>query len=166
MKKLFPLLMCLFLSVGAFSQTFEVPEDYKLVAKEDYAPYEKDIIAASKWLVATPLKEHEYKRKEVLRFVVSWVMGSPTVTCDITAIVMDFDKKNAGMLGIYMAGVSRYVLEHNYSKDSKANARAGLIDVLTVYKNNADVKKDKKMEKLIKAYDDGNIDDWMLENFK
>ena len=79
---------------------------------------------------------------------------------------MDFDKKNDGMLAMYMAASARYVLENNYSKDMRAKHRAALRDLIVVYKTGKGIKKDKKMEKLIKSEEEGKIDEWLAENLK
>lgn len=148
------------------AQAFEVPPNFQLSVKEDYARYEKDIIAAEKWLVATPINEATDKRKAAGAFVFQWVSGSPTVNCDVTAIVVDFEKKNPGMLIVYMAATARYVLENNYTKDREATHRAALARLIGFYKANQDLKKDKKMEKLTKADADGKMEEWLKENFK
>ena len=76
-----------------FSQNFEVPKNYHFQEKEDYTPYEKDIIAASKWLESNALDIHDKKWKEVGEFVVKWVNGSPAVNVMIGQTVINFDKK-------------------------------------------------------------------------
>ncbi len=63
---------------------------------------------------------------------------------------MDFDKKNAGMLALYMACSAKYVLENDYSKDMRAKHKAALRDMIRVYKTGKGIEKDKKMDKLIK----------------
>lgn len=67
---------------------------------------------------------------------------------------------------IYMAGSARYVLENNYSKDMRAKQKAALKDMITVYKSGKGIKKDKKMEKLAKAGEEGKLDDWINDNLK
>ena len=160
------LALLLFISSNLFAQSFEVPNGYELKVKEDYAKYEKDIVEAAKWLKETPLNAEPEKRKEVSAFVVSWVNGSPTVNVEITPSIFDFENKNSGMLVIYMASSAKYVLDNNYSKDMRAKHRAALQDMIAVYKSGNGIKKDKKMEKLIKAVDDGKIDEWMENNMK
>jgi hypothetical protein len=79
---------------------------------------------------------------------------------------MDFEKKNEGMLVLYMAGSARYVLENNYSKDMRSKHKAALRDMINVYKTGTGINKDKKMEKLIKSDDEGKLDEWLAENLK
>jgi hypothetical protein len=167
--KLTALLLAVFLlfaGTNLYSQNFEVPTNYQLKAAADYTQYEKDVIAAAKWLKDTPLNEQSDKRREVAAFVISWISGSPTVNVEINPIIMDFNKKNEGMLLMYMAFSARYVLENNYSKDMRAKHKAALKDMISVYKLNQGIKKDKKMEKLIKSDEGGTLDDWLSENLK
>lgn len=157
---------CMFTANRLYSQDFQVPKEYNLKVAADYTALEKDVISAAKWLTTTALDEQVQKRKEVSAFVVSWINGSPTVNVELNASIIDFDKKNEGMLVIFMAACARYVLENNYSKDMRAKHRAALRDMMSVYKSGAGIKKDKKMEKLIKRDEEGKIDEWLAENLK
>jgi hypothetical protein len=154
------------LAENIYSQPFEVPQNYAFNKAEDYAKYEKDIIEAAKWLRETPLNEQVEKRKEVSKFAITWINGSPTVNVELNANIMDFEKKNEGMLAIYMSGCARWVLENNYSKDMRSKHKAALRDMMSVYKTGKGINKDKKMEKLIKSDEEGKIDEWLSENLK
>lgn len=167
--KLFSLLLLFSIAVlpaKLYSQVFEVPLSYELKVAEDYKRYEKDVIAAAKWLKKMPLDEQLEKRRLVSKFVLDWVNGSPTVDVELNETIMDFEKKNKGMMIIYMACCAQYVLENNYSKDMRAKHRAALRDMIAVYKSGLGISKDKKMEKLIKSDEGGKIDEWLEENLK
>jgi len=156
----------LFLSVNpGYSQDFEVPQ-YELNAPADYAKYEKDIIEAAKWLLATPFDEQAEKRSQVTKFIMTWVNGSPTVNVEINPTIMDFEKRNSGMMALYFAGSARFVLENNYSKDMRAKHKATLHDMIKVYKAGKGIRKDKKMDRLIKSDEEGKLDEWLAENLK
>ncbi len=161
-------LCCAFVLIAGnlYSQAFEVPENYEFKQAADYTKYEKDIIEAAKWLKETPFNEQVEKRKEVSKFIVTWINGSPTVNVEINPTIMDFEQKNEGMMVLYMAGSARYVLENNYSKDMRSKHKAALRDMISVYKTGKGIKKDKKMEKLIKSDEEGTLDEWLSENLK
>ncbi|MEO8146967.1 MAG: hypothetical protein ABI723_04980 [Bacteroidia bacterium] len=148
------------------AQSFEVPKDYQFVLAEDYAQYEKSIIEAAKWLKETPSNEQIEKRKDVSAFVVKWINGSPSVSVEINETIMNFDKKNEGMLVLFMASSAKYVLENNYSKDIRPKQKAALHDMISVYKTGKGIQKDKNMDKLIKSDADGKLDAWIDENLK
>ena len=166
LSNLFLIALFTITTVTAFSQSFEVPKDYELKSPSDYTRYEKDIIDAAKWLKETPLYEQEEKHQKVFAFVLQWVNGSPNVNVEINPTIMDFEKKNKGMLILYMASSARYVLENNYSKDMRAKHKFSLHEMIAVYKATRDIKRDKKMEKLIKSDEEGKLDEWLSENLK
>jgi hypothetical protein len=163
---IFLLITSMLISTNSYSQEFAVPAGYQLSTKEDYTKYETDISNAAKWLIAVPLNEQQEKRKEVAAFVIKWVNGSPTVNVEINPTIMDFEKKNKGMLVLYMAASAKYVLENNYSKDMRAKHRAALREMIGVYKSGKDIQKDKQMEKLAKSDEEGKIDEWIAKNLK
>ena len=165
-KYVFAASLFMLLSSAVSAQNFEVPSGYTLKVKEDYARYEKDVIAATNWLQATALDEQQEKRKEVSAFLMDWVNGSPTVNVEINPTIMDFEKKNNGMLMLYMAGSAKYVLEHDYSKDRRAKQKYALQMMMDVYKMDKGIKKDKKMDKLIKQTEEGKLDEWLEQNLK
>jgi hypothetical protein len=158
--------LLLLLSSTVFCQDFDVPKNYELKVAADYVRYEKDVIAATNWLIATPLNEQTGLRREVSAFLVQWINGSPTVAVEINSIIMDFDKKNKGMLVLFMGCCAKYVLENNYSKDMRAKHKAALKEMIAVYKAGKGITKDKKMEKLIASDNEGKLDEWLAENLK
>src|SRR3982750_2044131 len=103
--KTFCLLICL-LTAGIFShaQEFQVPENIKLEKKEDYTVYEKDVIAAAKWLEATQVGKETEKRQKVNTFLLIWITGSPTVSLEINKFALDLTDKNPQLNMMFMAG--------------------------------------------------------------
>jgi len=160
------LALLLFLSINSNAQSFEVPKGYDFKSPEDYARYEKDIIEAAKWLKATPFNQEADKRKDVSAFVVVWLTGSSNVSVTLESWLLDFEKKNDGMMVLFMASYSKWVLENSYSKDAVAAKKAALKDMMDVYKAGVGIKKDKKMENMIKANDENKLDEWIEKNLK
>jgi hypothetical protein len=161
------LIACLIaFALPGYSQYFEVPVDYNLVTKEDYAPYEKDVIEAAKWLIETPFKQEKYKRKLASKFVFDWVNGSPTVFCGIPPVIFDFERKNKGMMVNFMACVARYSLENKNDTAIQSKYLFAVNELIVFYKKNKDLAKDKKMDKLIKAKEQGKMEEWMAEFMK
>ena len=165
--RIYPLLAAILLFCNqSFSQDFKLPAGYQFNSKEDFSRYEPDVLSASKWLLATPFNEQEAKRKDVFSFILAWVSGASNVDVEINPTVMDFEKKNPGMLPVYFAASIKYVMENNYSKDMKAKHTFAMHEMMNVYKSGKGIKKDKKMEKLIKADEEGKLDEWLAENMK
>ena len=171
MKKITRLLSILMLilvfSKNISAQTkFNVPANYQLVVKEDYAKYEADIITAAKWLEEIDLDRDEDKRKEVSSFVMKWIIGSPSVSVELSEKIMDLYKKNDKILINYMAAYSAYWLQNKSAATKPGGVKAGLTSMMNVYKKDINIKKNKEMDKLIKTTGEGKLDEYIAENFK
>lgn len=145
---------------------FEVPYNVVLEAKEDYAKYEQDVIAAAKWLEETDLDKQKPKRKDINSFVLRWITGSPTVSMDLNEGIMKIYGENVQLLGIYIASYCRHFLENKDSATKMTGTRAGIISMMNVYKKKIDISRSKEMEKVIKAYDEGKLDDYISSKIK
>lgn len=165
MKAYLLLITCLvaLTSGKVYSQVFEVPEHYDFKVAADYKAHEKNVIDAANWLKSVPLNEQKPQRKKVSAFVLLWINGSPTVMVEITPIIMNFEDKNNGMLVLFMALSAKYVLENEYSKDMRAKHKYALREMMAVYNLGVGIKKDKRMDKLIKSDSDGKLDEWLSE---
>lgn len=146
--------------------TFEVPANYSLDTKSDYEKYEADIITAAKWLEENDLDKEQDKRKEVSSFVIKWILGSPSVTVDLSDRLSKLYGKNDFLLINYMAGYSAYCLQNKTTATKTLAAKAGLISMMNVYKKAIRIKDCKGMEKLIKLTEENKLDDYVAENFK
>lgn len=144
--------------------TFEVPKDYKLVAREDYAPYKKDIVAATKWLEETPIGTEEKKRKEVNKFVIAWLAGSPDVTIIMTDELLQILRKHENYMAVYFGSYSSDVIQNKESNNFSA-AKAGALSLIKVYQNGSKIKKFKAMDDLVAAYQKGVLDSYIMENY-
>ncbi len=165
--KLFLAFLAIISTTTITAQTkFTVPQNVVLVAKEDYAKYETDIINAAKWLEQTDLDGKEDKRKEVSKFVVEWLTGSPTVTLTFTESLTKLYGKNTALLTIYIGSYCREYLEHKTTATVFSAAKAGVTSMMNVYKKDIEIKKCKEMDKVIKLADDGKLDDYIKDKFK
>jgi hypothetical protein len=152
----------LLISFNSFAQDYEAPSS-PLSTKENYVTSEKDVIAADKWLEATPIGQQMDKRKQVNAWVMMWITGSPTVTINMREPIIKPFEKNPDLMLVFLAGYARYSLENNYSKDEIQSTVAGLRSVIKCYNSGGDVKKDKALSKVIDADKNGNLEDWVKE---
>ncbi len=168
--KHFVRILVLLLSVQiANAQEFEVPKNYILTKKEDYKKYEQDILKCIEWLENTPFDSHHYKRKEAYKFLLTWLTGCPYVTIEIDGkILKKFTKKNPELLMIFMGGWAKYSIEHPDDKDLVNGNMAGIKSVIKVYKQNKGkgLKEDKKIEKIIKLENKGELKNWVRKQLK
>lgn len=140
---------------------FEVPRKYKLKKAEDYKEYEPVVIGAAQWLEETPLDKEKGKREKVNAFVLQWIMGSPNVTVEITEATMELFDENPDLLAVFMARYAANSLQSGGRSSKFDDTKAALTSVIKVYRNGNGAKKDRQVEKLLKLYDKGELDDYI-----
>ncbi len=159
------------------AQTFEIPKDYQLVTKEDYAPYEPDIVKCVDWLISTPIDKEREKRKEVSAFLIKWVSGSPSVHVSLDEKNLSFmDEKVPELLLVFIGGWVKNTIETNNYKNTVAKAKedtdgmvagnmAGIEAVINFYNNNKKLlPKNKSIENYIKLQKKGKLKSYIEKN--
>jgi hypothetical protein len=106
------------------------------------------------------------KRKKVNVFVLTWVAGSSNVKITFHPIVAKLSKKNHHLLGMFIGGYARYVLENKNDGDELKAYTAGIRSVINLYKLGGDVKKNTTVEKAIGAEKAGILENWVMLNYK
>lgn len=163
MKLILSTALVLSLALSLSAQEYEVPK-YNLKKAGDFAQYEKDVIGAVNWLMDTPVDAQPDKRKEVNKFLVEWISGSPNVSIEIKQEIVTFMSPNADLLVIYMGGWTKYVLETK-DTDKQKGTLNGLEYVIQFYQKNKDkLKRDKNVEKYIGMKEKGKLEDFVKKN--
>ena len=144
-----------------FAQSFEVPKGYKLVAKEDYAPYENDVIKGVEWLMDTPLSEERSKREEVNAFLMKWISGSPNVSVVLSEDIVTF-MDTPDCLMVFLGGWVKYSIESKNYKDNVKGNLAGLEHVIAFYlKNRETLGKNKAIERYVKLKEKNKLEEFI-----
>jgi hypothetical protein len=162
MYKIFITIALVLLSIGMYSQNYEIPKNYTFEKPEDYAKYEMDILKCIDWLLNTPLNEQTVKRKEANAFVMKWISGSPNVTIEMNPKIVNFMKPNPDLLMIFMCGWTRYSLESREFNNKLLGNQKGIETVIDFYnKNKAFLKKDRNIEKYKKMKDKEELEEYI-----
>ncbi len=130
--------------------------------KEQFISSEKNVLATIEWIENTPIDQEKDKHKEQYALLVGWLTNTPTVTLEINANILIFTKKNSELLMFFMAGWTKYSLENNYSNDVLQGNLAGIRSAINIYSKGG-LKKDKKMDRLIKLDENDELDKWVSE---
>lgn len=130
--------------------------------KEQFISSEKNVLATIEWIENTPIDQEKDKHKEQYALLVGWLTNTPTVTLEINANILIFTKKNSELLMFFMAGWTKYSLENNYSNDVLQGNLAGIRSAIHIYSKGG-LKKDKKMDRLIKLDENDELDKWVSE---
>ena len=83
----------LLVSQMIFSQNFEIPKNVQLEKESDYEKYENDVLKAINWLEQTNIEEQLEKRNNTKKFLMKWIMGTPTFSIGLQSFQIDLTKK-------------------------------------------------------------------------
>jgi hypothetical protein len=167
MQKQLLLLLFLLLALGSLNaQSFQMPEEFTIEEKGDYIKYDSIIIEASKWLHNTGLYDQPDKRKKVTFLITKWLDGNLAIKIEAPAIIKHFDHNNPGMLVLYLAGCSQYVLEKKDTTNVRAMMKYGVVSLTGPYNASRGKRQDAKMQKLINAMFSNKLEDWIDKNIK
>jgi hypothetical protein len=162
-----PVLLLLMLRTGssALAQSYEVPKNYVLKTRDDYARYETDIIRTADWLQQTPWKAQPPKMEEATQFFLKWIKGTPAVTVRLTEAVMNLSDKNPQLGFVYMAAFSKFVLQHKTGFDVNNANIIAVRAVIDKYNAEPAHKTDEDIEHLIELDKKGELNDWVISMF-
>ena len=156
-------IMAFGLAVSA--QTYQVPTNYVLKEKGDYAKYEQEVISTIDWLEDTPWAVENQKRDDAKAFFMKWLEGSPTVNIEINKAVGNLCTKNPELFSSFMGGYTKYALQNKTAFDKNKANEAGVKAIIHKYISESDHKKNSNVEKLIKIDKDGKLADWITTDF-
>lgn len=141
------LLMC----TTIFAQDFSSLETYELKSAESYVKAESKVLECTNYLFSHPAKENELNRLQATQFILRWMEGA-SYTFNIDKNVTDLVSDNNDLFGLYLAGMSKVVVESGATKLSDTevfNKTAALL--VTYCKNESNgVKPTKGLKKLMK----------------
>lgn len=150
MKKSFILIFVLITSVF-YGQDFKLLDNYKFDKAESYNKAEPHVIESANYLFSTPVEENNLNRLVAIQFILKWMEGTE-YTFNLDSKVMDLVGDNQDLLGLYMAGMSKVVLENKSTKLSDDEIYDGVVALLVGYCKNKEnnLKPTKNLKKAMK----------------
>ncbi|MEM6967545.1 MAG: hypothetical protein AAF573_22465 [Bacteroidota bacterium] len=169
MKKIFAFVVVLFFTAEVgFAQTLLLDDVEKIEFqnKGDYDKFEDKILKYIDWLETHSLNHEDRRGVNILMF--KWVEGTSSVMVTMYPFVMDYVKKNPDFMTLYLAGWTKYSLNHPDDKDELSSSLAAVNTLLDYYKKGATfgVKKDKKLEKLLKKRASGKLEKYIAKRIR
>lgn len=152
MKNLVVLSVFLFLSLPAFAQDFAAYNKLSMSAPKDYKTLEPKILEAATFLFSHPIDEEKDNRQNALAFIMKWMEGTPDYTFSIGQEAMELTKGSSDLLGLYLAAMSKAVLENLTEPLSDQRIHELATEMLMQYtadKKNG-LKPNKALKKLMK----------------
>lgn len=110
MKKIVILLTLFVAAQTAMAQQFSLPILPQKLWPSDYAKYEGDVLNCCDWLLYADPTFNQPKHAECTAFLTRWLSGTPQVQVIIAEGLVD--SKNPVLLTAYLAGWTRYSIQH------------------------------------------------------
>jgi hypothetical protein len=149
---------------SVYSQNLPNYEAIKLEVKEDYNTEANNAaLMASNYLLSTPMDSKSIERLKSLQYVIKWMSGTPDYNFTLDEQAVKFSKNNDDLLGLYMAAMTKYVLENNSESKNQNSIKLNAVKTIIQYSKNENnnVKINKELKKAIEADDNGKLEEYL-----
>ena len=152
MKKFLLIIAFAFASQLSFGQNFSELANYEFKTAESYQTEKSKVLLCANYLFNNPANQAELNRLTSVQYILKWMEGTPDYTFEIGEKAMDLTKGNSDLLGLYLAAMSKVVIENKESPLSNEEIYSKAEEILVNYCSNPDnkIKPSKKIKKLIK----------------
>lgn len=150
-KTIFIILLALFCNLS-FAQNFSELDNAKFDSAESYKTAEKQVLSCANYLFDNPIDKEELNRLKSIQYIMKWMSGTADYTFDLGQKAMELTNGNSDLVGLYMAAMSKVVLENNNQKWSSDELYNEAEKILVKYCANSEnkIKPSKKIKKLLK----------------
>lgn len=149
------LFIALLLSASLCSaQNFEEISKYEFKTAESYETEKGKVLQTANYLFDNPANLYELNRLTALQYIMKWMEGTPEYTFEIGEKAMELTKGNSDLLGLYLAAMSKSVLEHKgESQLTNLEIYQKSETLLVDYCGDANnkMKPSKKIKKILKS---------------
>ncbi len=136
----------------SFGQNFSELAKTEFKSKESYKPAESQVLTCANYLFSSPANQAELNRLNAIQYIIKWMSGTPDYTFDLGEKAMKLTDGNSDLLGLYMAAMSKVVLENTAQKLSSDEIYTQSEKIMVKYCSITDnkMKPSKKIKQLIK----------------
>ena len=135
-------------------QNFKELASYEFKTLENYKTERDKVLTCANYLFENPANKNELNRLTAIQYIMKWMEGTPDYTFEIGKEAMDLTKGNNDLLGLYLAAMSKVVLdEKGGEKLSNEQIYNQAEEILVNYCSDPDnkIKPSKKIKKIIKS---------------
>lgn len=164
MKKLSFTLLLSLSTLFCLAQSLPDFSNIKLEKKEDYNDAaNKAVLTAANYLFSTPLDKNDINRPICIGYILRWAQGTPDYNFTFDEQATKFTKKSEDLLGLYLAAMSKYVLENKADAKDQNKIKLNALKMITTYvrdeKNK--VKLNSELKKMIEAESKGALEEYI-----
>ena len=153
MKKIILVITILLVSHVSIAQNFDELENYEFKSVESYKTEQGKVLLCANYLFNNPANKSELNRLTSIQYIMKWMMGTPDYTFEIGGKAMELTKGNDDLLGLYMAAMSKVVIENTDGKLSNDEIYNKSEEILVNYCSKPDnkMKPSRKIKKMLKS---------------
>jgi hypothetical protein len=152
MKKIIFIILISLSCTMSFAQNFSELANAELKSKESCKAAESQVLTCANYLFSTPADQAELTRLNAIKFIMKWMEGTPDYTFDLGEKAMKLTNGETDLLSLYMAAMSKAVIENTTGKLSSDEiynqAEKTLVNYCAIADNK--IKPSKKIKQLLK----------------
>ncbi len=153
MKKILLIILMVCASHVSFAQDFSALANYEFKSVESYETEKEKVLMCANYLFDHPANQSELNRLVSIAYIMKWMEGTPEYTFQIDDKAMELTKGNKDLLGLYLAAMTKVVLDNKGDKLTEEQIYNQAEDILVNYCSNSKykMKPSKKIKKIIKS---------------
>jgi len=152
-----------FISLGLKSQDFSTLGTIQLKDKEDYAKAEEKVLECCDYILKTPLEKDNLNLLYANQFLIKWMSGTPDFGFDLDATTVNLTKSNSMLMGVYMACMAKYSLEHKETANNKNEVKLNSVGLFLNYCENPQngIKIKGELKKAVDAQHNNKLKEYL-----
>ncbi|MEQ8469847.1 MAG: hypothetical protein RIC35_01600 [Marinoscillum sp.] len=152
MKNILFIILITFYANVSFGQDFSQLANVEFKTTESYKLAESQVLVCANYLFDNPTDKAELNRLNSTQYIIKWMSGTPDHTFSIDDKAMELTKGKSDLLGLYMAAMSKVVIENEGEKLTSDEIYNQSEKIVVDYCSNSDnkIKPSKKIKTLLK----------------
>lgn len=95
----------------SFGQNFDEIKNYEFKTIESYQTEKSKVLLYANYLFDNPANKEELNRLYAIQYIMKWMTGTPDYKFELGKREIELTKGNSDLLGLYMAAITKVVLE-------------------------------------------------------
>jgi len=165
MKTIITVSLAMLLTIALNAQDYSDLEKIKMEDRADFTSNEEMVIQCSDYLLnsAANILDKDENRMNAAKFIMRWMDGTPDYMFNIDEPIGVITRSNPELLGIYLAAMSKYVLEHKDKAEDYDEVKYNTFLTFINYCSNPanKVEQTNEIKELIKAKENNTLVDYL-----
>lgn len=149
----------------ANAQDYSKLDNIQMKAKADFGKNEGLELECSNYLLGSPISQvaEDANHMKALQFVIRWMEGTSDYSFSIDESIGKLIEENQTILNIYMACMTKFVLENKDKAKDDAAVKYGAFQLLASYCENSSrgVKQTTEVANLVKAKNNNTLKQYL-----